>query len=100
MFMQFDCGRRSPAVLLLAVLTLGGAAKLMQAQTSAAAPQDASAKIPVYEVVSIKLASPGDRNNGWKNLPNGLDYTNMPLVWLIYQAYGIALESQISGLPG
>ena len=100
MFMQFDCGRRSPAVLLLAALVLGGAGEVLQAQTNAAAAQDASAKIPVYEVVSIKLASPGDRNNGWKNLPNGLDYTNMPLIWLVYQAYGIALDSQISGLPG
>jgi len=100
MFMQFDCGRRSPAVLLLAALVLGGAGEVLQAQTNAAAAPDASAKIPVYEVVSIKLASPGDRNNGWKNLPNGLDYTNMPLIWLVYQAYGIALDSQISGLTG
>ncbi|MFZ0338047.1 MAG: TIGR03435 family protein [Terracidiphilus sp.] len=99
MFMQFDCGRRSPAVLLLAVLALGGAATPLQAQTNAAAPQDSSAKVPAYEVVSIKLASPGDRNSGWKDLPNGLDYTNMPLVWLIYSAYGIRMDSQISGLP-
>jgi uncharacterized protein (TIGR03435 family) len=49
--------------------------------------------------VSIKLASPGDRNSGWKDLPNGLDYTNMPLVWLIYSAYGIRMDNQISGLP-
>ena len=100
MFMQFDCGRRSPAVLLLAALVVGGAAKLLHAQTNAAAPQDASAKVPVYEVVSIKLASPGDRDVDWKNLPNGLDFKNLPLVWLVYHAYGIALDSQISGLPG
>jgi uncharacterized protein (TIGR03435 family) len=98
--MQFDCGRSSPAVLLVAALVLGGAARLLQAQTNAAAPQDASAKIPVYEVVSIKLASPGDRDVDWKNLPNGLDFKNLPLVWLVYHAYGIALDSQISGLPG
>ena len=49
--------------------------------------------------MSIKLASPGDRNSGSKDLPNGLDYTNMPLVWLIYSAYGIRMDSQISGLP-
>jgi len=100
MFMQFDCGWRLPAALLLAALTLGGADLLLQAQTNAAAPQDASAKVPAYEVVSIKLASPGERGGGSKLLPNGFDYTNMPLVWLIYQAYGIALDSQISGLPG
>jgi uncharacterized protein (TIGR03435 family) len=99
MFMQFDCGRRSPAVLLLAILALGGGAIPLQAQTNAAAPQDASAKVPVYEVVSIKLASPGDRGGGWKGQPNGFDYMNMPLIWLIYRAYGISLDSQISGLP-
>jgi uncharacterized protein (TIGR03435 family) len=99
MFMQLDCGRRSPAVLLFAVLALGGVAIPLQAQTNATGPQDASVKVPAYEVVSIKLASPGDRNSGWKSLPNGFDYTNMPLFWLVYQAYGIVLDSQISGLP-
>ncbi len=99
MFMQLDCGRRSPAVLLLAVLTLGGAIIPMQAQTSAAVPEETNAKAPAYEVVSIKLASPGDRDAGSKDLPNGIDFKNMSLAWLIYEAYGIVLESQISGLP-
>ncbi len=99
MFMQLDCGRRSPVVLLLAVLALGGADLCLQAQTNAAAPQDASVKAPVYEVVSIRPASPGDRDVGSKDLPNGFDYKNMPLVWLIYEAYGIRMDSQISGLP-
>ena len=97
--MQLDCGRRSPAVLLLAALTLSGAGIPLQAQTSAAAPQDASVKVPAYEVVSIKLASPDDRNSGWKDLPNGFDFKNGQLFWLIYSAYGITLDSQISGLP-
>jgi len=99
MFMQLYHCRRSPAALLLAVLTLGGAATPLHAQTSAAAPQDASAKAAVYDVVSIKLASPGDRDNEWKGLPNGIDYKNMPLVWLFYEAFGIKLDSQISGMP-
>jgi len=99
MVMQLDCGWRSPAALLLAVLALGGVALPLQAQTNATAAQDASAKAPAYEVVSIKLASPGDRNSGWKSLPNGLDYTNTQLVWLVYEAYGITFDSQISGLP-
>jgi len=99
MFMQFDCGRRLPAVLLLAALALGGGGEVLQAQTNATAAQDAGAKAPAYEVVSIKLASPGDRDVGSKDLPNGLDFKNMPLVWLIYEAYGIRMDSQISGLP-
>jgi uncharacterized protein (TIGR03435 family) len=55
--------------------------------------------VPAYEVVSIKPANPGDQNSGWNYLPSGFDYTNGPLFWLIYSAYGIALDSQISGLP-
>lgn len=57
MLMQFDCGPRSSAVLLLAALALGGAAIRLQAQMNAAAPQGASVQVPVYEVVSIKPAS-------------------------------------------
>ena len=99
MFMQHDCGRPSPAVLLFAVLALGGTAIPLQAQANAAAPQDTSVKTPAYEIVSIKPASPGDRSSGWKGLPNGLDFTNGSLVWLIYEAYGISSDNQISGLP-
>jgi len=97
--MQLDCGRRSPAVLLVAALVLGGDAIPLQAQTNVAAPPDANAKAPSYEVVSIKLASPSERNGGSQDLPNGYDFKNMALVWLIYEAYGIRMDSQISGLP-
>jgi uncharacterized protein (TIGR03435 family) len=99
MFMQLYCGRCSPAVLLLAVLALEGAGMPLQAQTNAAAPQDANARVPAYDVVSIKLASPGERDVGSTDLPDGFDFKNMPLVWLIYQAFGISMDSQISGLP-
>lgn len=99
MWMQFDCGRRSLAVLFFAVLALGGAAIPLPAQTNAAAAPDASAKAPAYEVVSIKPASPGERDIGFKDLPNGFDFKNMALVWLIHQAYGIRMDGQISGLP-
>lgn len=98
MLMQLDCGRRSPAVLLVAVLALGGVTLPLQAQTDAA-PQDANAKVPAYEVVSIRLSTAEESGGGSNDLPNGFDYKNMPLIWLIYRAYGITLDSQISGLP-
>jgi uncharacterized protein (TIGR03435 family) len=97
--MQLFCGRRSPTVLLLAVLTLSGAATPVQAQGNAAAPQDVSAKATTYEVVSIKLSSPNEQGGGWKSLPDGFDFKNMAIFWLINQAYGIVMDSQISGLP-
>jgi uncharacterized protein (TIGR03435 family) len=99
MTMELDRSRRSPAVLFLAAQILSGAAVPMHAQTSATAPQETTAKLPAYEVVSIKLASPGERDGGSKDLPNGYDFKNMALVWLIYGAYGIRMDSQISGLP-
>jgi uncharacterized protein (TIGR03435 family) len=99
MFMRLYCGQRSPAVLLFAALALGCVVIPLQAQTNAATPQDASTKVPAYEIVSIKPASPNERNSGWKDLPNGFDLSNMPLVALIYWAYGISSDSQISGLP-
>jgi uncharacterized protein (TIGR03435 family) len=99
MFMQPDCGRRSPSVLLLSVLALGGAATPLRSQANTAASQEAGSTPPAYDVVSIKQASPGDRDVGWKTLPNGFEFRNLPLALLIHQAYGITLDSQISGLP-
>ncbi len=99
MVKQLYCGRRSPAALLFVALLWCGTAVPLSAQASGEAPQDTGVKAPAYEVVSIKPASPGDRDSGWKDLPNGFDFKNGPLFWLIYQAYGITLDTQISGLP-
>jgi len=99
MFMRLHRGRHLPAMPLFLALLSSGAAMYLWALTGGAAPQDKSAKVPAYEVVSIKPASPNDQSAGWKDLPNGFDFTNGALFWLIYQAYGITLDSQISGLP-
>ena len=96
--MQPYCSRHLAAVLLVALLS-GSATIHLWAQATGAIAQDANANVSAYEVVSIKLASPGERNSEWKDLPNGFDYTNRPLFWLIYSAYGIRMDSQISGLP-
>jgi uncharacterized protein (TIGR03435 family) len=99
MLIPLHCGRHWPAVLLAAALFSGGATMRLWAQAGGTAAQDPSVKAPAYEVVSIKPANPGDRSSGWKDLPDGLDFRNMPLVALIYEAYGISSDSQISGLP-
>jgi uncharacterized protein (TIGR03435 family) len=105
MLIHPHCGRHLPAVLLFVALFSSDAAMHLRAQASGtiqqeATPQDLSVKVPAYEVVSIKPADPGDRNSGWNNLPDGFDFKNGSLLWLIYSAYGISLDSQISGLPG
>ena len=87
-------------MLFIALFWSGAAASLLPQATSAA-PQDLNMKIsvPAYEIVSIKLASSDERGADWQPLPNGFDFKNLPLAPLIYQAYGITLDSQISGLP-
>ncbi len=99
MIRQFHFSRQLPVALLIVALFWNSAAIHLRAQATAAAPQNTSVKLPAYEIVSIKPASPSDRGVGWKDLPNGFDFMNAPLFWLIYQAYGITLDSQISGLP-
>jgi uncharacterized protein (TIGR03435 family) len=69
-------------------------------QAGAPAPADSSAKSPVYEVVSIKPATTGGNSGWWKNLPDGFQFRNMALRSLIYSAYDIIMENQVSGLPG
>ncbi|MGB8029292.1 MAG: TIGR03435 family protein [Terracidiphilus sp.] len=96
--MRLHCSRHLAAVLLIALLS-SSVTIHMWAQTGEAIPQETSAKIPAYEIVSIKRADPGDRNAGWETLPNGFDFKNTSLFWLIYSAYAILLDSQISGLP-
>jgi len=99
MLMRPSSGWKLPAVLRVFATFLSVATVHLCAQTSGATPQEVSAKVPAYEVVSIKLADPGDRDAAWENLPNGFDFKDMPLVGLIYSAYGITLNSLISGLP-
>ncbi len=99
MLMQLYPGSHLPAALLFLAPLFGGASTPLWAQTVVAVQPSSNASTPAYEVVSIKQASPGDRDVGWKTLPNGFDFRNLPLALLIEQAYGITLDSQISGLP-
>lgn len=98
MFTQLHCGGRALPVLFFVALPATGAVHL-RAQAGAPAVQDTSAKASAFEVVSIKPANPDEHSSGWKDLPDGLDFTNGSLVWLIYDAYGISSDDQISGLP-
>jgi uncharacterized protein (TIGR03435 family) len=50
-------------------------------------------------VVAIKPAKQGAQNGGWRSLPDGFEARDMPLRGLVYSAYGIIMESQVSGMP-
>jgi uncharacterized protein (TIGR03435 family) len=68
-------------------------------QAGSSASADISAKAAAYEVVSIKPTEPGARGGEWRSPPDGFRFRNMPLSSLIYSAYGIIMDSQVSGMP-
>ncbi len=89
MIMRFHCSRQLPASLLfVSLLWLSVAAPLL-AQSPGRVLLDSDVKTPAYEIVSIRPASPSERDVDWRPLPNGFEFKNLPLAPLIYKAYGI-----------
>jgi uncharacterized protein (TIGR03435 family) len=76
----------------------------LQAQTASSLPSgvtdDTHAKTPAYDVVSIKPNKSASGTSLTNFPPDGFVGTNVSLDTLIYEAYGIIMDSQISGLPG
>lgn len=60
---------------------------------------DPNAKLPEYDVASVKENKSGDGHGEYTNTPDGLRMTNIPLKIMIAEAYGINQEF-ISGGPG
>jgi uncharacterized protein (TIGR03435 family) len=97
----------SCVVLIACVVASVAAADSIRAQTAspasttADASNDGTAKAPTYEIVSIKPSKAGSGAGGWwKTLPDGFQFRNMSLRSVIYSAYGIIMEGQVSGMPG
>ena len=69
-----------------------------------AAPAGAStAKLPVYEVVSVKVNKSGSGNMSWNSTPNGVRMENVTLLMMVRSAdYALrhAADDRITGLPG
>ena len=100
--MQLDYGRRSPAVLLLVVLTLSGMCLPLWAQFVAAPQADNTGKASSYEIVSIKphRAAASGSIWGWRTADDGFSASGIALENLIMNAYDLTMPTQISGLPG
>jgi uncharacterized protein (TIGR03435 family) len=63
--------------------------------------QGVSNEAHTYEVVSIKPNKAGTLSaGGTRTLPDGFEYMNIPLSIFLKGAYGLALDSQVAGLPG
>ncbi len=98
---QLDGGRR---LLLLAVAiaiwTPSALGQVNAVQSgSASLAKSASAKLPAYDVVSIKVDNSGRTDWGIDTTDNRFSATNVSLKVLLQDAYGIK-EDLISGVPG
>jgi uncharacterized protein (TIGR03435 family) len=60
--------------------------------------EDAAAKLPAFEVASIKPDKSGTPMIMFRLTPDGLNVANTPLKMLIQQAYGVE-ENQVIGFP-
>ena len=103
---QFMCRRTMRAVfnsLVCCGLVIGLFVKAQSSPvTSSKTPADGTTvKAPAYEVVSIKHSNAAvNAGGGWWNQQDGFRFRNMALRSLIHSAYGIIMESQVSGMPG
>jgi uncharacterized protein (TIGR03435 family) len=94
-----------PARTLLVVALLAYTRPITQAQAMpiltdpSAKSTDANAKLPVYDVASVKLNKSNDGMMRIMNRPDGFSCTNISLKTLIGNAYGIR-QDLISGGPG
>jgi uncharacterized protein (TIGR03435 family) len=72
-----------------------------QTQSAPVAPSSSdSVTSPVqWDVVSVKMHNPENRDSRMQLLPDGVRLTNLPVQDLIVQAYGLVLSDQIVGLP-
>jgi uncharacterized protein (TIGR03435 family) len=81
----------------LAVALLFGLLYATDSQGQAQA-DDAAAKLPAFEVASIKPDKSGTPMIMFRLTPDGISVRNTPLKMLIQQAYGVE-ENQVIGLP-
>lgn len=69
-------------------------------QDPAAASPSARVPSPIqFDVVSVKMHDPENRDSRMQLLPDGVRLSNLPVQDLIVQAYGLVLTDQIVGLP-
>jgi uncharacterized protein (TIGR03435 family) len=91
------------AAIFAAMIFAGLLAQISHGQTrsdSAAPSPSDSVTAPVqFDVVSVKMHNPENRDSRMQLLPDGVRLLNLPLQDLIVQAYGLVLSDQIVGLP-
>ena len=86
--------------LFLAGVVAAAVAPLAAAVPQSPAAPPASANIPVFDVVSVKVNRSGADRQDMRLLPGGrLSATNVPLRRVILTAYGL-LPQQLTGAPG
>ena len=91
--------RERRTMLLLAVVLLIAASAHGQNNGGSSAQVEASGKLPVYDVVSIKPNKTGSGSSSSHTTVDRFSATNISLVQLLRRAYDIR-EDLISGVPG
>ena len=89
---------------LILALAIPAAAPFLAAQqpTAPIAPPAAAApaKLPTFDVISVKVNNSGSRNINMSTTPDGLRATNIPAQLILKQAFAFALnDSLIFGTP-
>ena len=85
--------------LVLVVSALAQETTPVTAGRQSKSTQEASGKVNAYEIVSIRPHKSGSDSSGFRFLPDGDEWTNMPLSVIVGGAYGISMDNQVSGLP-
>jgi len=94
-----QAARRPHRMLSFAALTPFLLTHSMPGQTGSL-QQRAEAKVPAYDVVSVKPHQPGDGNQSQGPTRDGYAARNVMIALLIRDAYNLTKLDQISGLPG
>jgi uncharacterized protein (TIGR03435 family) len=88
---------------ILAAMIFGGLPAHIYGQTkpasAAPSPSDGVTAPVQFDVVSVKIHPPDNKDSRMQLLPDGVRLSNLPVQDLIVQAYGLVLSDQIVGLP-
>lgn len=90
----------APAAIFAAIILAGLPTHIFCAQTKLSPAASDTITSPIqFDVVSVKMHNPENRDSRMQLLPDGIRLTNLPVQDLIVQSYGLVLSDQIVGLP-
>lgn len=86
------------SIIAICLIPAVSSAKVQSAQLAPSSNENEKSP-QTYEIVSIRQNSSEQGSGSFDVLPDGFRATKTSLQMLIWGAYGIAVESQLSGMP-